>query len=227
MLQLHGTRANISREGIQQVWITWYAQTYADIDNVPKTHTAASGGTALQLVNINAQQAEEGEQYLVQAQYEGLAASQLVQKSYAWQPEESAQPLITNPNIKELWTRYQASWDDDAQSIRWPRTLPGGKKGKEIDNPMVGVESWLDLYGTWTETEVLAEIEADILDGVWSLVDQVPGGFPTPKDRLWLVLPPDIAQRGAAYEIRRKWRLTGVMTPEQLEATRLIYKPIQ
>jgi hypothetical protein len=226
MLQLHGTRANISREGIQTVWVQWYVDDYKDISSVSNDFGNSMGGNKLLLVNINAQQAEEGEQFIVTAQYEGVAESGLVQKSYAWQPEESAQPLITNPNIKELWTRYQATWDDDAQSIKWPRTLPG-KKGKEIDNPMVGIESWLDLYGTWTETEVLAEIEADILDGVWSLVDQVPGGFPTPKDRLWLVLPPDIAQRGAAYEIRRKWRLTGVMTPEQLEATRLIYKPIQ
>jgi len=225
-IQIHGTKVQISREGVQTVSVLYYVQGYSQIDNIPKYYkNVDGGGNKLALVNISASQAEEGLQYLVWAVYEGLANESLVQKSYEWTPEEAEQPIIINPNIKLLWEKYGASWDDDLQSIKWPRTTTD-KKGKETENPMTGVESWLDLYGSWSETEVMAELETDVLAGTWSLTDAVPGGFPTPKNRLWFVLPPEVTQRGACWQIRRRWRLTGVMTPERLEATRLIYTPV-
>ncbi len=91
---------------------------------------------------------------------------------------------------------------------------------------MTGAENWLDLAGVWSEKEAVDKIPKDLMSGVWSIVEKVPGDFNTPKGRLWLVMPPSVTERGAAFEITRTWKMTGVMTPERLEATRLIYTPL-
>ena len=91
---------------------------------------------------------------------------------------------------------------------------------------MLGVDSFLDMYGQWTETTAAERIEQDIFADMWSVTAQLPGNFPTPSGRLWFVLPPQVTQRGACWEIKRRWKLTGAMTDERLEATRLIYSPL-
>jgi hypothetical protein len=227
MLQLHGTKIKISREGLVSVWRQYYVDSDAAVADVPDEINSLAGSSRLELVEVNSVQAEEGIQQIVTAQYEGAAGESRRKKTYDWVPEEKEEPIIINPNIKDLWTRYEASWDAELQDIKWPRMIKAGKGGKEVENPMTGTTSWLDLFGTWSETEIVQEIDEDILSGTWELVDSVPGPFPTPRNRMWLVLPPEVQSRGACFEIKRRWRLTGVMTTERLEAAKLIYTPVK
>ena len=226
MIQIHGTKIQISQEGIVSAWDQYYVESEGGVDDVPTKRNSVGGSGVLDLVEISSSQAEEGKQHVVTAKYEGLAAERFVNRTYEWSPEESQTDIILNPNIKELWLRYGGRWDDDMQDVKWPKTLKN-KKGQETENPMLGVTDWIDLFGMWTETKAQEAVGEDVFQGVWSIVDEVPGGFPTPRNRAWLVLPPQITQRGACFEIKNRWRLTGVMTRERLEASRLIYTPIQ
>jgi|GEM_PF-5298275 len=226
MLQLHGTKVQISREGVQTVWAQFYADSYEGIATVPGTFNGVSGGR-VDLVEISAAQAEEGAQYVVTAKYEGIASESMVRPTYEWQSTESQEKIQTNPNWEELKKRYGGKLADDAQTVIWDKTIKATKSGKEQENPMLGVDSYLSLGGTWNETMVYEEIPDDIWEGMWSIVDSVPGNLPTPTKRLWLVMPPEIQQRGACYTVTRSWRLTGEMTDARLEATRLIYVPVK
>lgn len=224
MIQIHGTKVQISREGIASVWDQYYVAEEINIDDVPTTRKGVGGGGSLQLVEISSGQAEEGQQHIVTAKYEGLAAPRFVNPTYAWEPEIEQSAIVLNPNWPELARRYQGKWDKELSAIEWPEKLSSGKK--EIENPLLGTQSYLDLMGQWSETRAETAIDPAILADMWTLVESVPGDFPTPKNRLWFTMPPQITQRGACFEVRRIWRLTGIMTQERLEATRLIYRAV-
>lgn len=226
ILHLHGTSVEISREGVQTVRSTHYADSFQGIDNVPKTWLGF-GGEMLKLVNLSAGQAEEGSRYIVVATYEGIAPESFVNKTYSWEPEQSQDPIETNINFDAIVAKYggQESEPGSGTFDVWP-DIKSGKKGATTKSPMVGVRSFLELGGVWVETEVLEEIPEELWNDMWSIVDSVPGGLPPVPNRYWLVLPPKIEQRGACYTIARSWKLTGEMTDAKLELARMIYLPI-
>lgn len=226
MIELHGTKIQISMEGIVSVWQQFYVDSEREVPDVPKTYDSIAGSGRLDLVEISSAQAEEGKQHVVTAKYEGIAAERFVKPVYQWTPEEAQEPIKTNPNWKQLSERFAGKWDKDLQAAVWDEKIKVAK-GKEVDNPMLGVTSWLDVAGLWTETKAHSEISEDVWDGMWSLVESVPGDLPTPAGRMWLVLTPRVEQRGACYSVTRQWKLTGVMTAERLEAARLIYTPVK
>ncbi len=225
-MELHGRTLDISREGVQTLRVVYYVETLEGVDNVPKT-TTGTGGGGLDLVGISAKQAEEGAQYVVTATYEGMASKGLVNKTYSWSPSESQDAIETNPNFWEI-VRQFSGYEQEPGSGDW-NMWPDikGKKGGSTKNPMVGVDSFLSVGGEWKETEVVEEIPGDVWDDMWSMVESVPGGLPTPSSRQWLVLPPIVEQRGACYTISRRWKLTGEMDEAKLELARLIYRPLK
>lgn len=226
MINLHGTRIQISPEGIVSVWEQWYVSSASAIDDVPTTCNSIGGSGRLDLVELSSSQAEEGVQHVVTAKYEGVAAERFVSPVYSWDAEESSDPIQTNPNFDELLERFSGKFEVELDDVTWAAKITTGKNGKAVRNPMRGVKQWLNVGGMWTEDKAHAEIPEDVWEGVWSLVDSVPGGFPTPRNRLWLTMPPRVQQRGAAFIVSRRWKMTGVMTPETLEASRLIYNPL-
>lgn len=224
---LHGTKIQISREGVQTVWAQYYVQDYKEVSGVPTDFGSTMGGGKLRLVEISASQAEEGEQYVVTAKYEGIAEESLRNPQYDWSPTETQEPLRTNPNWEQIKTQYGGQYDAETGTVTFPEEVKAGKGGKTAKNPLVGVEYYYDVGGTWSETTAHEEIPEDAFAGLWSIVDQVPGNFPTPPGRAWLVMPPIIAQRGACFVVQKNWKMTGVMTKEALDAARLIYTPIK
>lgn len=224
-MHIHGKQAEISREGVQTVRATHYCDTFQGIDDVPKQWTGF-GGERLDLVNLSATQAEEGDKYIVTTTYEGVAPKSFVNKTYSWEPEQSQEPIETNINFDAIVAKYggQESEPGSGTYDVWPDIK--GSKGAATKSPMKGVRSFLELGGVWVETEVVEEIPDDLWAGMWTIVDSVPGGLPPVPDRWWLVLPPKIEQRGACYTIARSWKLTGDMTSGKLELARMIYLPI-
>lgn len=225
MLELHGRKLEISRDGVQTLRVTYYVDTMEGVDDVPGSATG-SGGNRLDLVNISSVQAEEGEQHVVTATYEGMAKKGLVNKLYSWQPSESMDAIETNLNFWEIVKKYSGYEQEPGSGDfnMWPDIK--AKKGS-TKNPMIGVDSFLNLGGEWSETEVVEEISSDVWSEMWTIVDSVPGELPTPPNRYWLVLPPAIDQRGACFALTRRWRLTGEMDDAKLELARMIYKPVK
>jgi hypothetical protein len=224
MIQLHGTKIQISREGVVSVWDQYYADDEINIDDVPPSRKGVGGGGNLELVEISSGQAEEGRQHIVTAKYEGIAARRFVKPTYRWTPQESQEPIQTNPNWQQLALRYGGRWNKELSDVEWPEKLTVGKK--DVENPMLGVTSFKQLSGVWSEIVASEEIPNDIWDEMWQITQNVPGKLPTLPKRFFLTLPPIVEQRGACYTIERRWELSGVMTDEQLEAARLIYAPV-
>lgn len=227
MLQLHGTSAQVSLEGIQTTTVIFYADNWTSIDDVPPTFSGL-GGRQVKLVNLSAKQAEEGAQYVVTATYEGIAQSQFVKKSYSWSRDTSKEPIETNPNFWEIVKRYNGYETDPGSKIYdgWPDIKT--KRGGTIKNPMVGVRDFFAVGGTWNETEVVDRVPDDLWADMWRIVEHVPGNIlPNLQNRLWLTMPPQIDQRGACFVLTRSWMLTGEMDAEKLTLARMIYLPVQ
>jgi len=225
MTQLDGASRSISREGIQTVRVRFYVETIGAVDDIPGQCPLAVGGSC-ELVEIQSTQAEEGSQHIVAATYEGLAAEAFRKTSYAWEPSSSQDPIQTHPDWDNILKTYQGREDPPASgNFTWPDIK--AKKGSSTKNPMTGVASYLTLGGTWSEMQAVEEIPSDLWDDMWALVSSVPGDLPTPENRLWLVLPPRLEKRGAAFTITRLWQLTGEMNATQMEAARMIYRPIK
>lgn len=223
MMELHGTKVSVSRDGVQQVHRIYYVDSLDDVDNVPATG-AGINGRAIALVGVMADQAEEGSQFIVTALYEGMAGKSMSHKSYGWRREDSAEPIINNPNFPAIVKRYGGQKMQGSLDYEWPEIKL--RKGVMM-NPMVGVDSFLSLGGEWQEAEVVEKIPSDLFHGMWTLVDSVPGELPTPAGRMWLVMPPNVDPRGACNVITRSWKLTGVMSAAKLELARMIYTPTE
>lgn len=222
MIELHGTKISVARDGVQRVRQVYYVDDVGMVDDVPRLSTGING-RRVERVDLEAEQAPEGRQFIVTVTYEGMASKSLSHKSYSWRREDSADPIVTNPNFEAIVKRYGGQKMDPAgRDYVWPELK--AKRGT-VKNPMEGVESFLSLGGEWQETEAVEDIPEDLFVGMWSLVDEVPGGLPTPRGRLWLVMPPSAEQRGACYVIMRAWKLTGEMDAMRLEAARMIYRP--
>lgn len=224
MTQLDGASRSISREGIQTVRVRFYVESIGSVDDIPGQCPLPVGGSC-ELVEIQSAQAEEGSQHIVTATYEGLAAEKFRQTSYAWDPATSQDPIQSHPDWDTILKTYQGREDPPASgNFVWPDLK--AKKGTS-KNPMNGVSSYLTLGGTWSEMKAVEEIPGDLWDEMWALVSVVPGDLPTPDNRLWLVLPPRLEKRGAAFTVTRLWQLTGEMNSAQMEAARLIYRPLK
>lgn len=226
MLQLHGTSVEVSQEGVQAMNVTFYADDWTAIDDVPTTFTGL-GGKVVDLVKLSAKQAEEGKQYLVTATYEGMAQQKFAHKSYSWQPDIAKDPIEVNPNFWEIVKKYSGYEKDPGSGIfdAWPDIK--GKKGGTIKNPMVGVRDFFSVGGTWSETEVADKVPSDLWKGMWRIEENIPGNIlPSLKSRLWLTMPPKIDQRGSCFVITRSWMLTGEMDANKLTLAREIYSPV-
>ena len=46
------------------------------------------------------------------------------------------------------------------------------------------------------------------LDRIGTIQESLPGGFPTPSGRNWIVMPPKISQRGGIYQITEELMLS-------------------
>lgn len=226
MLQLHGTEVEVSREGVQTMSVVFYATDWASIDDVPASFSGL-GGKRVDLVKLSAKQAEEGLQYVTTATYEGMAQDKFVNKVYSWRRDIAKDAIESNPNFWDIVKRYNGYEREPGSGIfdAWPDIK--SKRGGTTKNPMVGVDSFYNVGGSWNEVEVVDRIPDDLWKDMWRIVDHVPGNaLPTLQNRLWLTLPPEIDQRGACFSLTRSWMLTGEMDAEKLNLSRMIYSPV-
>lgn len=226
MIELHGTKISITKEGIQRVRRMYYVDDVSDMASIPSVSEGVNGRVVGQ-VELEADQAEEGRQFVVTVTYEGRAGGGGggggERKTYSWRREDSAEPIVTNPNFEEIRKRYGGyASEPGSKDYKWPELKL--KKGT-ARNPMEGVESFLSVGGEWQETELVDAIPQGLFEGMWEIVDHVPGGLPTPRSRAWLVMPPSVEQRGAVFVVTRAWKLTGEMDEMRMDAARMIYRP--
>lgn len=132
MIHLHGTKTQITREGIVSVWRQYYVDDMDSLTSIPLQIKSLAGSDRLDLVEIASSQAEEGVQHVATAKYEGVS-KKFAQKTYAWSPEEAQSPMQANPNFNKLAEKYHGRWDKEAQSIIWDEEIPVGKSGKTIN----------------------------------------------------------------------------------------------
>ena len=83
---------------------------------------------------------------------------------------------------------------------------------------MFGQSTYLVLHAVFRRTYLVRRVPKDLLDGVGTTRERLPGGLPTPKGRNWLIMPPKVARRGNVFEITEEWMLSkpGQKWPEAI-----------
>jgi hypothetical protein len=110
----------------------------------------------------------------------------------------SEEPLKSHPNFLEIKKKYKG-WINAEGEIEFPEKIKvksGGlsKKKKTIKNPMFGVDTYLVLSAVVRHT--YTSNSRPRLSKVGRIVKSVPGGFETPEDHDWLVMPPRSGNKG-------------------------------
>jgi len=123
MIQIHGTKIQISQEGIVSAWDQYYVESEGGVDDVPTKRNSVGGSGVLDLVEISSSQAEEGRQHVVTAKYEGLAAER------RWRPGSVTQwqGVSHTPCRTWRWVRSQPHIRDRSSGSKPLASYSGGR----------------------------------------------------------------------------------------------------
>lgn len=178
-------------------------------------------------------QAEDGA-YVVRFQFEGFNSEVSFEQGeencvYAWEPEESDEPIETHPNfLKPGGLAEKGAWDFNEEKFAKHADTAG--KGStalskaDLKNPptniLFGIEAWTTAGGTFSRSYAVSRVPADLYRGIGTLIDYPPGaeniGIPRFKRRKWLKKSPSVTTgqtgSGSAIRITERYRLTGATT---------------
>lgn len=112
----------------------------------------------------------------------------------------SEEPIESHPNFLEIKKKYKG-WINAEGEVEFPETIKlesskGLKKGAEEDvkNPMFGVKTYLVLSAVVRRS--FSSSKRPRLSMIGSIVKSVPGGFSTPENHDWMIMPPKSRRRG-------------------------------
>ena len=158
----------------------------------------------------------EGAGLQVEVQYEGTIGNpEEKEDTYDYDASFKEETLLAHPLWEKIKTFYQGRYIAEEKRIEFAETLSsgstglgggGGEKGKK--NPMYGLETFLSLSSVFRRTYLRESIPPSILDRIGTIQESLPGGFPTPSGRNWIVMPPKISQRGSVYQITEELLLS-------------------
>lgn len=125
----------------------------------------------------------------------------------------SEEPIEKHPNLAKIMEEYAGSYDEEDKVVFEPElqgeggglAQGGGEDSRK--NPMFGVKTYLALSGVFRHT--YTSTRRPRLDVIGNIVGRVPGGFDTPEDHNWLVMPPKMRRQGRnAYQITQEYLLS-------------------
>lgn len=157
-------------------------------------------------------------------------------EGYVGNPEDSPNTYDYDASFKEetllahpLWSSllkpiFRGSYDKDEKKIEFPEFLSKTGRGLSVaesayassgqasgafdKNPMYGLETFLSLSSVFRFTYIRRTVPNSIFDRIGTIRKSLPGGFPTPSGRDWLIMPPKISQRGGVFQITEEMMLS-------------------
>lgn len=164
----------------------------------------------------------EGPGLQVDVSYEGVIGNpEDKEETFDYDSSFKEETLLAHPLWSQIKTFYKGRYDKEEKRIEFDETLSNsanglglgggstesGERGKR-KNPMFGLETFLSLASVFRRTYLRTTIPASLLDKVGTIQDFLPGGFPTPPGRDWIIMPPKITQRGGVFQITEELMLS-------------------
>lgn len=149
--------------------------------------------------------------------------------TYEWDPVFKEEKITAHPNWAKIKEEYRGRWDAEDKRAVFPEFLPrpvtGLSNGSGFvpgigtvntslrkKNPMFDVETYNLFMATFRMTYLLKEIPQSMLESVGDIRPSVPGGYPTPQGRDWLIMPPKISEKGEGdskvYRVSEEWLMS-------------------
>lgn len=197
---------------------SWHVDEETEIEEAPDVSVMGYFWTGeLNASNWDPNDITQG--FQVDAIYEGLAANYtdgIEKAKWSFNPGFEKEPIEKHPDILYLIENYGGQEDADTGRVTFTKTLSrevtregilsAGLFGfstqqvtstQERANPLYGLNEsgWLSMYGTATAKFI--STEADHLDKIGQIVEELPGNppdFGIDADRNWLKVPPLIEE---------------------------------
>jgi hypothetical protein len=125
----------------------------------------------------------------------------------------SEEPIEKHHNLVKIMETYLGSYGEEDKVVFEPElptggtALGGGGGDGPRKNPMFGVKTFLALSGVFRHS--YTSNRRPKLSVIGNLTDKVPGGFDTPEDHNWLVMPPKMKRQGReGYAITQEYLLS-------------------
>ncbi len=163
----------------------------------------------------------EGAGLQVEVEYEGVFGDpEEKEETYDYDSSFKEETLLAHPLWPQIRDFYKGTYDKEDKRIEFEEYLSNSSRGLSSTgntgtgdpgkrkNPMYGLETFLSLASVFRRTYLRANIPAGLLDKVGTIQDSLPGGFPTPPGRDWIIMPPKITQRGGVFQITEELMLS-------------------
>ncbi len=168
--------------------------------------------------------------FRVVVKYEGFEdGKEEGEETFEYTPGFSEEPIESHPLYLNLLEIYQGVYDPEAKSTTWPLTYQSKSNGlkasggKDAKNPMLDVNTFILLTCTFVHTYSARVIPDNLVDRIGELRDDLPGGFPTPSGRNWMLMAPRIRKRGNAFTVTEEW----LLSPAGGEWSKAVYALLQ
>jgi hypothetical protein len=134
--------------------------------------------------------------------YKGKLEDEEDEDDYSLDVSFSEEPIQSHPNFEYIKKRYRGTVNTEGEvefqeyirlSGKGNQSQVKGSKGF-VKNPMYGHETWLVLKAVLRREYVSNRRPS--LSMIGKIVKQAPGGFQTPEDHDWLIMPPKSRRKG-------------------------------
>lgn len=204
-----GANGSKDQRGLLGLTVPVHAETLAETLTVQ-----AENPWLLPEVGRKITQLDDGS-YQVDITFEGLQGTQS-EETFEFDFSFGEEPLESHPNYKEIKITYGGYLEDG--ELKFPEIRPKadgggtGLRGRSVSsrdkNPFFGAKTYLVSRAMFRHTYLDENVSPLLLSEINTTVDTVPGGFPTPAGRNWLIMPPKVRKRGNVYEIVREYLLS-------------------
>lgn len=200
-----GTKGSRDKTGLFTMTVPFYVEELTQVTQVGRTSPLGLKETNREFEDI------EGAGFEVSVTYEGFEDGiDEGEIEYDFDPSFSEEPIESHPLINELIEHYEGQVDSKSKKVTFGSTLAsrgGGtsKKGKTRKNPLSGLSTYVSLRSVFRMTYTKRSLPASLFKDIGTIKDSLPGGFPTPSGRDWLVMPPKVSERGNAFQITEEW----------------------
>lgn len=222
--QMPGQQGSLDDTGIIQWTVPYFVENLADVLTVgqepPLKGLVETGRTWTD--NFEGQ----GAGVQVTVTYEGGGLSDKV--SYEYDSSFREEIILSHPNWEQFKNVFKGRYDKEEKRVEFPEYIDkGGKLGldqgqgpptpgaiadarraNQVKNPLFGVETYLALASVFRMTYSASSVPAGIFTSIGTIRQSLPGGFPTPENHDWLVMPPKVSQRGGSYQITEEYMMS-------------------
>ena len=214
--QMPGQKGEVDEKGVVTWTVPYFVESLSDIfvvgDGPPVEGMKEVGRSWTDI---------EGAGLQVEVQYEGVIGNpEEKEDTYDYDSSFKEETLLAHPLWNKIKTYYKGRYIKEEKRIEFDEFLTNsntglgggggtnasGEKGRK--NPLYGLETFLSLSSVFRHTYLRETVPSSLLDRIGTIQESLPGGFPTPSGRNWIVMPPKISQRGGVYQITEELMLS-------------------